>query len=136
MPPTMHAFDFILVLFSFVFVCRDLIASRRRQHIVFGPTETEADVRRDEQDREARRVGGHVLLAKPSRAHLSLKAVAADGRPRGVAPCSRKHSELRGHFHGFVFFTADFLAPSFALLPLPIQTRSIAVLTNWSLCKV
>jgi len=43
MPPTMHAFDFILVLFSFVFVCRDLIASRRRQHIVFGPTETEAD---------------------------------------------------------------------------------------------
>ena len=32
----MHAFDFILVLFSFVFVCRDLVASRRRQHIVFG----------------------------------------------------------------------------------------------------
>jgi hypothetical protein len=27
---TMHAFDFILVLFSFVFVCRDLVASRRR----------------------------------------------------------------------------------------------------------
>ena len=25
----MHAFDFILVLFSFVFVCRDLVASGR-----------------------------------------------------------------------------------------------------------
>ena len=29
-------FDLILVLFSFVFVCCDLVASRRRQHIVFG----------------------------------------------------------------------------------------------------
>jgi hypothetical protein len=29
-------FNFILALFSFVFVCRDLVASRRRQHIVFG----------------------------------------------------------------------------------------------------
>jgi hypothetical protein len=32
----MHAFDFILVLFSLLFVCRDLVASRRRQHTVFG----------------------------------------------------------------------------------------------------
>lgn len=55
---TMHAFDFILVLFSFVFVCRDLVASRRRQQIVFGRRRLKLIVRRDEQDREARRVGG------------------------------------------------------------------------------
>lgn len=42
-------------------------------------------------------------------AHFSLKAVATAARPRGVA--------LRGHFFGFAFFTADFLAPFFALLP-------------------
>jgi hypothetical protein len=54
------------VLFlSFVFVCRDLVASRRRQHIVFGRWRLKLIVRRDEQDREARRVGAHVLLAKP-----------------------------------------------------------------------
>ena len=53
----MHAFDFLLVLFSFVFVCRDLVASRRRQHIVFGRQRLKLIVRRDEQDREARRVG-------------------------------------------------------------------------------
>ena len=49
--------DFILVLFSFVYVCRDLVASRRRQHIVFGRRRLKLIVRRDEQDREARRVG-------------------------------------------------------------------------------
>jgi hypothetical protein len=54
----MHAFDFVLVLFSFVFVCRDLVASRRRQHIVFGRRRLKLIVRRDERDREARRVGG------------------------------------------------------------------------------
>jgi hypothetical protein len=52
-----------------------------------------------------------VLLAKPS---FSLKAVATAARPRGVA--------LRGHFFGFAFFTAAFLAPFFALLfPLPMS---------------
>jgi len=45
------------VLFSFVFVCRDLVASRRRQHVVFGRRRLNLIVRRDEQDREARRVG-------------------------------------------------------------------------------
>jgi hypothetical protein len=55
---TMHAFDFILVLFSVVFECRDLVGSRRRQHIVFGRRRLKVIVRRDEQDREARRVGG------------------------------------------------------------------------------
>ena len=50
-------FNLILVLFSFVFVCRDLVASRRRQHIVFGRRRLKLIVRRDEQDREARRVG-------------------------------------------------------------------------------
>jgi hypothetical protein len=54
----MHAFDFILVLFSFVFECRDLVASRGREHIVFGERRLKLIVRRDEQDREARRVGG------------------------------------------------------------------------------
>ena len=49
-----------------------------------------------------------MLLAKPCHAHFSLKAVASAARPRGVA--------LRGHFFGFAFFTADFLAPLFALL--------------------
>lgn len=39
-------------------VCRDLVASRRRQHIVFGRRRLKLIVRRDEQDREARRVGG------------------------------------------------------------------------------
>ena len=58
----MHAFDFILVLFSFVFVCRDLVASRRRQHIVFGRRRLKLIVRRDEQDREARRVGGRTCF--------------------------------------------------------------------------
>ena len=38
---------------------------------------------------------------------FSLKAVAS-ARPRGVA--------LRGHFFGFAFLTADFLAPFLALL--------------------
>jgi hypothetical protein len=51
----MHRFDFILVLFSFVFVCRDLVASRRRQDIVFGRRRLKLIVRRDEQDREAAR---------------------------------------------------------------------------------
>jgi hypothetical protein len=46
---TMHAFDFILVLFSFVFVGRDLVASRRRQHVVFGRRRLKLIVRRDEQ---------------------------------------------------------------------------------------
>jgi hypothetical protein len=59
---TMHAFDFILVLFSFVFVCRDLVASRRRQHIVFGRRRLKLIVRRDEQDREARRVSGRTCF--------------------------------------------------------------------------
>jgi hypothetical protein len=58
----MHAFDFILVLFSFVFVCRDLVASRRRQHIVFGRQRLKLIVRRDERDREARRVGGRTCF--------------------------------------------------------------------------
>ena len=53
----MHAFDFILVLFSFVFVCRDLVASRRRRHIVFGRRRLKLIVRRDEQDRKARLIG-------------------------------------------------------------------------------
>jgi hypothetical protein len=56
--------DFILVLFSFVFVCRDLVASRRRQHIVLA--EGELIVRRDEQDREARRVGGRTCFWRSS----------------------------------------------------------------------
>jgi len=43
----MHAFDFILVLFSFVFVCRDLVASRRRQHIFFGGRRLKLIVRRE-----------------------------------------------------------------------------------------
>jgi hypothetical protein len=54
----------------------------------------------------------HVLLAKPCNAHFSLKAVATAARPRGAV--------LRGHFFGFAFFTADFLAPVFALL-LPMS---------------
>ena len=58
----MHAFDFILVLFLFVFVCRDLVASRRRQYIVFGRRRLKLIVRRDEQDREARRVGGRTCF--------------------------------------------------------------------------
>jgi hypothetical protein len=58
----MHAFDFMLVLFSFVFVCRDLVASRRRQHIVFARRRLKLIVRRDEQDREARRVGGRTCF--------------------------------------------------------------------------
>jgi hypothetical protein len=52
-PDPFHA----LVLFSFVFVCRDLVASCRRQRIVFGRRRLKLVVRRDEQDREARRVG-------------------------------------------------------------------------------
>jgi hypothetical protein len=55
-------FNFILVLFSFVFVCRDLVASRRRQHIVFGRRRLKLIVRRDEQDREARRIGGRTCF--------------------------------------------------------------------------
>ena len=47
----MHAFDFILVRFSFVFECRDLVASRGRQHIVFGRRRLKLIGRRDEQDR-------------------------------------------------------------------------------------
>ena len=50
-----------------------------------------------------------MLLVKPCHVHFSLKAVASAARPRGVA--------LRGHFFGFAFFTADFLAPFFARLP-------------------
>jgi hypothetical protein len=49
-------------LFSFVYVCRDLVASRRRQHIVFGRRRLKLIVRRDEQDREARRVGGRTCF--------------------------------------------------------------------------
>jgi hypothetical protein len=64
-------FDFILVLFSFVFVCRDLVASRRRQHIVFGRRRLKLIVRRDEQDREARRIGERTCF----------------GRSRLVSPC-------------------------------------------------
>jgi hypothetical protein len=55
-------FNLILVVFSFVFVCRDLVASRRRQHIVFGRRRLKLIVRRDEQDREARRVGGRTCF--------------------------------------------------------------------------
>jgi hypothetical protein len=55
-------FNLILVLFSFVFVCRDLVASSRRQHIVFGRRRLKLIVRRDEQDREARRVGGRTCF--------------------------------------------------------------------------
>jgi len=70
-------------------------------------------------NRIAKLVGlaGARVLVKPYHAHFSLKAVASAARPRGVA--------LRGHFFGFAFFTADFLAPFFALLfespaaPLP-----------------
>jgi len=58
-----QAFDFILVLFSSVHVCRDLLASRRRQHIVFGRRRLKLIARRDEQDREARRVGGDAVLS-------------------------------------------------------------------------
>jgi hypothetical protein len=57
-------FDFILVLFPFVFVCRDLVASRGRQHIVFGRPRRKLIVRRDEQDREARRVGGRTCFRR------------------------------------------------------------------------
>ncbi len=53
-----RSIQFILVLFSFVFVSRDLGASRRRQHIVFGRRRLKLTVRRNEQDREARRMGG------------------------------------------------------------------------------
>jgi hypothetical protein len=42
-------FNLILVLFSFVFVGRDLVASRRPQHIVFGRRRLKLIVRRDEQ---------------------------------------------------------------------------------------
>ena len=70
----MQAFDFILVLFSFVFVCRDLVASRRRQHIVFGRRRLKLIVRRDEQDRKARRVGGRTCFWRSM--DFSLKAVA------------------------------------------------------------
>jgi hypothetical protein len=56
------SFDFILVLFLFVFVCCDLVASRGRQHVVFGRRRLELVVRRDEQDREARRVGGRTCF--------------------------------------------------------------------------
>ena len=61
-------------------------------------------------NRIAKLVGlaGARVLAKPYHAHFSLKAVASAARPRGVA--------LRGYFFGFAFFTADFLAPFFALL--------------------
>ena len=61
-----------------------------------------------------------MLLAKPCHAHFSLKAVATAARPRGVA--------LRGHFFGFAFFTADFLAPFFALedLALDVVGRTVA----------
>ena len=44
------------------------------------------------------------IAARKSHAHFSLKAVA------------------QGHFFGFAFFTADFLAPFFAqLFPLPMS---------------
>jgi hypothetical protein len=89
----MHAFDFILTLFTFVFVCRDLFASRRRQHIVFGRRRLKLIVRRDEQDREA----------------LSCSLFAEGSR--------------QGHFFGFGFFTADFLAPFFALL---LRSRTLS----------
>jgi hypothetical protein len=55
-------FNLILGLFSFVFVCRDLVASRRRQHIVFGRRRLKLIVRHDEQDREARWVGGRTCF--------------------------------------------------------------------------
>ena len=44
---------FILVLLSFVFVCRDLVASRRRQHILYSRRRLKLIVRRDEQSPEA-----------------------------------------------------------------------------------
>jgi len=57
-------FNLILVLFSFGFVCRDLVASRRRQHIVFGRRRLKLIVHRDEQDREALRVGGRTYISR------------------------------------------------------------------------
>jgi hypothetical protein len=48
---------------------------------------------------------------------FSLKAIAGVARPRGVA--------LRGHFFGFAFFTADFLAP---FLHLRVAGRTLTSL--------
>ena len=60
--------------------------------------------RRDEQNREARRVGGRTCSGEA----LSCSLFAEGSR--------------QGHFFGFAFFTADFLAPFFALLfPLPMS---------------
>jgi len=39
-------------------LCRALVTSRRRHHMVFGRRMLKLIVRRDEQDREASRVGG------------------------------------------------------------------------------
>jgi len=54
----MHPFNLILVRFSFVFVCRDLGVSRRQKHIVLGQRTLKLVVRRDQHDRDARRVNG------------------------------------------------------------------------------
>jgi hypothetical protein len=75
----MHAFDFVLVLFSFVFVCRDLVASRRRQHIVFGRRRLKLIDRRDEQDREARRVSGGMCFW---RSLVMLTSLVSPSSPR------------------------------------------------------
>jgi cobalamin biosynthesis protein CobD/CbiB len=88
----MHVFNFILALFSFVLVCRDLVASRRRQQIVFGRQRLKRIVRRDEQDCEARRVGGRTCSLRSP-----VMLTFAEG-------------SRQGYFFGFAFFTVDLLA--------------------------
>ena len=75
---------------------------------------------------DGRRDGAAFAFSRNARPRASGEALScslfAEGsataaRPRGVA--------LRGHFFGFAFFTADFLAPFFALL-LPLPRSALA----------
>jgi hypothetical protein len=61
------------VLLSFVFVRRDLVASRRLQHLVFGRRRLKLIVCRDERDREARRVGGRTCFRRSLLALFSAR---------------------------------------------------------------
>ncbi len=93
--PTVDAFDFVLVLFSFVFVCRDLVPSPRRQHIVFGRRRPKLIVRRDEQDREACRMGGaHCAIRNVLRNHPTTLSLLKPQRcPSGHTLQSMAHGE-------------------------------------------